>query len=66
MEYAKDEVFSIRYNEKEDKLEYPLKSKIIQKIRANKFLMLLFTIGAIFSILNVTLIIYFLELLNRL
>lgn len=65
MEYAKDEVFSIRYNEKKDKLEYSLFRRILKKILNNKFMALLITMGALFSIINFTLIYWFFEVLSR-
>lgn len=64
MEYAKDEVFSIHYNEKKDKLEYSFSRRLLRKILNNKFMMILIIIGVLFSILNFTLIYYFFEVLN--
>ena len=64
MEYAKDEIFSIRYNETKDELEYSLFRRLYKRIKNNKFITLLITIGALFSILNFTLIYYFIEMLN--
>ncbi len=60
MEYAKDEVFSISYNEKKDKFG----KKILKQILANKFITLLITMGVLFSIINFTLIYWFFEVLN--
>lgn len=65
MEYAKDEVFSIHYNEKRDKLEYSFFRRFFKKILYNKFISLLVIIGTIFSIINFTLIYYFFEILNK-
>lgn len=65
MEYAKDEVFSIHYNEKKDKLEYSLCRRILKRILNNKFMTLLITMGVLFSILNFTLIYWFFEILSR-
>lgn len=65
MEYAKDEVFSIRYNEKKDRLEYSFIRRVFNKILHNKFMSLLITMGIMFSILNFTLIYYFFDVLNR-
>lgn len=64
MEYAKDEVFSIRYNEKKDKLEYSFFRRLIKRILNNKFMTLLITMGILFSIINFTLIYCFFEVLN--
>lgn len=66
MEYAKDEVFSIKYNKNEDKLEYPKLHPWITKMKKNKFLTLLVTLGGIFSTMNLILIYYFFSLLNNL
>ncbi len=65
MEYAKDEVFSISYNKKRDKLEYSFFRRILKRIIKNKFITLLITMGIIFSILNFTLIYCFFEILSR-
>lgn len=65
MEYAKDEVFSIRYNKKKDKLEYSLFRRIVRRILNNKFMTLLITMGVLFSVLNFTLIYCFFEILSR-
>lgn len=65
MEYAKDEVFSIRYNEKKDKLEYSLFRRIFKRFLNNKFMTLLIIMGTLFSILNFTLIYWFFEVLSR-
>lgn len=65
MEYAKDEIFSIRYNKKKDKLEYPFYRKILRKIVNNKFMTLLIAMGIMFSIINFTLIYCFFDILNR-
>lgn len=65
MEYAKDEVFSISYNKKKDKLEYPFYRRILRMIVNNKFMTLLITMGIMFSIINFTLIYCFFDILNR-
>ncbi len=65
MEYAKDEIFSIHYNEKKDKLEKSFFRKFLKKILCNKFMSLLIGVGLIFSVLNFTLIYMFFEILNR-
>ncbi len=64
MEYAKDEVFSIRYNEKKDRLEYSFLRRVWRRILNNKFLTLLITMGIIFSIFNFTLVFWFFEVLS--
>lgn len=65
MEYAKDEVFNIYYNEKRDKLEYSLKGKQVRKFFNDKFMTLLITMGIVFGILDFSLIYYFFRILNR-
>lgn len=65
MEYAKDEIFSIRYNEKKDKLEYSFLRRFIKRILNNKFMTLLIIMGVLFSALNFTLIYCFFEVLSR-
>ncbi len=64
MEYAKDEVFSIRYNKKKDKLEYPIFRRIVKQIVNNKFITLLISMGILFSILNFIFIFWFFEVLS--
>jgi len=64
MEYAKDEVFSIRYNEKKDRLEYSFFKKLYKRLIKNKFLSLLITLGILFSIIDLTLVYCFFEVLN--
>lgn len=65
MEYAKDEIFSIRYNEKKDKLEYSFFRRFLKRILNNKFMTLLITMGVLFSVLNFTLIYCFFDILSR-
>lgn len=65
MEYAKDEIFTIRYNIKKDELEYPIQKRIREKIRNHKVLSLFLVMGATFTILDITLIYYFFSLLAK-
>ena len=65
MEYAKDEIFSIKYNAKKDKLEYGIGRRILHRIQDNKFLSLLITIGIVFGTVNFILIYYFFFLFSR-
>lgn len=65
MEYAKDEIFTIRYNMKKDKLEYPIQKKIREKIKQNKVLSLFFLMGVIFTVLDITFIYCFFSLLTK-
>lgn len=65
MEYAKDEVFSVYYNEKKDKLEYSLKGNHVKKFFSDKFMKLLITMGIVFGVLDFSLIYYFFRILNR-
>lgn len=64
MEYAKDEVFSIQYNQKRDKLDSRRVKRLIGSIKKNKFLTLLMTLGMLFSVMNFMLIYYFFEVLR--
>lgn len=66
MEYAKDEVFTIRYNIEKDKLEYPIQRTIREKIKQNKVLSLFFFMGVIFTTLDITFIYWFFSLLTKL
>lgn len=66
MEYAKDEVFNIRYNAEKDKLEYGRSHGIVQSVKKNKFLTLLITLGMLFASMNFILIYYFICILNNL
>lgn len=65
MEYAKDEIFTIRYNIKKDELEYPLGKRIRDKIRKHKVISLFFIMGIIFTVLDITLVYYFFSLLTK-
>ncbi len=65
MEYAKDEIFSIHYNERKDKLEYSFFRRFLKRILNNKFMTLLIIMGVTFSIINFTLIYCFFEVLSR-
>ncbi len=65
MEYAKDEVFQISYNQKKDKLEYPLRKRIRESIRHNRILTLFLTLGISFSVINFILIYNFFALLEK-
>jgi hypothetical protein len=63
MEYAKDEVFTIKYNEEEDKLEYPKKS--VTRGKMKKILSIFFSIGIAFTIFDIAFIYYFFSLLTK-
>lgn len=65
MEYAKDEVFSVCYNKEKDKLEYSFLKRFFKCIVNNRFMMLLITMGILFSIINFTLIYCFFGVLSR-
>lgn len=65
MEYAKDEVFNIHYNEKKDKLEYSFSRRFLKRILNNKFMGLLITMGLIFSLIDFTLIYCFFNVLSK-
>lgn len=57
MEYAKDEIYTVNYIEKEDK------PKI--HTERNRFIFLLVTLGTIFSIINFVLIYNFFDILMK-
>lgn len=65
MEYAKDEIFSIHYNEKKDKLEYSFYRRLLKRILNKKFMSLLITMGLIFSLIDFTLIYCFFNVLSK-
>lgn len=65
MEYAKDEVFNIHYNEKKDKLEYSFSRRFLKRVLNNKFMGLLITMGLIFSLIDFTLIYCFFNVLSK-
>lgn len=65
MEYAKDEIFSIRYNKKKDKLEYPFYRKAIKRVINNKFITILILMGVLFSVFNFILIYMFFDILSK-
>lgn len=64
MEYAKDEVFSIKYNVKKDKLEYSNMNKCISFVKKYKVITLLVSLGITFSIINFVLIYNFFNLIR--
>ena len=57
MEYAKDEVYTINYIEKQDKQK--------NHTERNRFIFLLVTLGTIFSIINFVLIYNFFDILMK-
>ena len=64
MEYAKDEIFSIRYKKKKDKLGDSKIHHFWKILRRNKFMTLLLSLGGLFSIINFILIYYFFAILK--
>lgn len=58
MEYAKDEVYTIKYIKKEDKQKVEVQER-------NRFIFLLITLGVVFSIINFVLIFNFFSILSR-
>lgn len=64
MEYAKDEVFSIRYNAEKDKLEFKHRHKLITFLRKYRVMTLLLSLGITFSIVNFVLIYNFFNLIK--
>ncbi len=68
MEYAKDEVFSIRYNEIKDKIEFSNRkwlNRTINKIKRHKFISTVILTLIIFSTINVVMIFNFMKLLQN-
>lgn len=69
MEYAKDEIFNITYNESADRLQIKKKkktSKLWHKIKKHKFISMIFLLFFIFSVINIILINYFMAVLQKL
>ena len=69
MEYAKDEIFQVRYNTKLDRLEIGherLVKRIIKTMRRHKLITVIAITFLIFSTLNVVMICNFLKLLENL
>ena len=57
MEYAKDEVYTVNYLKGKDKLK--------THTERNRFIILLATLGTVFSIINFILIFNFFEILTK-
>lgn len=66
MEYAKDKIFEIRYNEKNDKLEFKKDktSKLLKYLSKNKFISIITTLTIVFSMINIILIYNFFTILK--
>lgn len=64
MEYAKDEVFSIKYNAGKDKLEYTNRHKLINFVKRYRVMTLLLSLGITFSVVNFVLIYNFFNLIK--
>lgn len=66
MEYAKDKIFEIRYNEKTDKLEFKKDktSKLLKYLSKNKFISIITTLTIVFSMINIILIYNFFTILK--
>lgn len=58
MEYAKDEVYTVKYIKKEDEQKVEIQER-------NRFIFLLITLGVVFSIINFVLIFNFFSILSR-
>ena len=67
MEYAKDEIFNIRYNSKKGTVECGTKhkNKIIQFLKQSKWMSMFIILGIAFSIINCILIVDFFKLLTK-
>ena len=66
MEYAKDEVFTVSYPIKRDKLGDKIKKGIYDKMKQNKVVVLFLAMGITFMILDLTFLYYFFSLLTKL
>lgn len=69
MEYAKDEIFQIRYNSQLNRLELGherIMKRAIKKIKKNKLLSTIIFSFILFSIINVIMIYNFLYILQKL
>lgn len=69
MEYAKDEIFNIRYNTKMDRLQIghkTLKDRIFESIRQHKLITTVVAAFLIFSCINVAMIWSFMNILQNL
>lgn len=68
MEYAKDEMFEVRYNTKLDRLVIKrerIGSKILKKIRKHKLLSVIISSFILFSIVNFIMIYNFMKILQN-
>lgn len=67
MEYAKDEIFKIKYNSTVDRLQIPREnwtSKLLHKIKKHKFISVVIMLFFMFSFINFFLIYNFVILLQ--
>ena len=67
MEYAKDELFNVKYNALEGEVIYKTnrKNKFIEKLKKNYFINSVILLGIIFFIINCLLIYNFANLLGE-
>lgn len=66
MEYAKEEVLTVGYGVKKDKLKVSIQGKICNKVKQNKIVALFLAMGITFMVLDLTFIYYFFSLLTKL
>ena len=69
MEYAKDEIFQVRYNTKLDRLEIGherLGKRLVNTIRKHKLMTVTVITFIVFSTLNIVMICNFLKMLENL
>ena len=67
MEYAKDDIFKIRYNTKLNRLqikEESWTSRLVQKIKTHKFLTTVIIVFLLFSTINIIMINSFMKILQ--
>lgn len=67
MEFAKDEIFNIRYNVKDGTINFGTSNKKGFKnyLKKNKWLSFFLSLGAVFSVVNVILIADFFRILSK-
>ena len=68
MEYAKDEIFQISYNERKDRLEIKHKNwtrNMKEKIKQNKLLSTVIIAFMLFSVINIIMIYNFINILQN-
>lgn len=68
MEYAKDDIFKVKYNSKVNRLQIPKErwtSKLLHKIKKHKFISIVIVLFFMFSCINFFLIYNIVTILQR-